>query len=189
MSVTMTSPPEVQALLQRFSAVMDRLAALEKAAGVTEADALQHRQLAILDRLTRLEAACGLASPTAAATPASSTQPKPQKPRKQPTAAAAAPSSPAPKAPQQPAKLAPVPPEGHPSLTDPGASPTQRRLALELLERGIGNHRFVRCPPEYYDRPLVRPIALFSYCNVYTVCVRHCFFLLVYVICDNPCLQ
>lgn len=34
------------------------------------------------------------------------------------------------------------------------ASETQKRLAHELLERGIADHRFVRCPPEYYDRPL-----------------------------------
>lgn len=34
------------------------------------------------------------------------------------------------------------------------ASETQKRLARELLERGIVDHRFVRCPPEYYDHPL-----------------------------------
>jgi hypothetical protein len=37
---------------------------------------------------------------------------------------------------------------------DPGGSEVQRRLQAELLERGISRHKFVRAPPEYYDRPL-----------------------------------
>ncbi|EFN50638.1 hypothetical protein CHLNCDRAFT_28906, partial [Chlorella variabilis] len=28
------------------------------------------------------------------------------------------------------------------------------RLQAELLERGLARHKFVRAPPEYYDRPL-----------------------------------
>ncbi len=41
-----------------------------------------------------------------------------------------------------------------PTSTLPIASPVQARLEAELLERGLTAHRFVRAPPEYYDRPL-----------------------------------
>lgn len=34
------------------------------------------------------------------------------------------------------------------------ASPVQQRLAAELVSKGLRNHRFVRAPAEYYDRPL-----------------------------------
>ena len=41
-----------------------------------------------------------------------------------------------------------------PTSALPIASPIQARLQKELIQKGLVNHRFVRAPPEYYDRPL-----------------------------------
>lgn len=122
-------------LSARLEAVLARLSALEQAAGVTPADALAARQLAVLTRLDRLEAHCGVGLRAAAA-----------------TAAAAAPAA------AVASDAAPVDPAagGLPEVAevDPGGSEVQCRLQLELLKRGITRHKFVRAPPEYYDRPL-----------------------------------
>ncbi|GAB4823617.1 hypothetical protein N2152v2_010663 [Parachlorella kessleri] len=144
----MSPSTDLDVLLQRFNAVLGKLGQLEQAAGVTAAHTLAYRQQAILGRLGTLEAACGLAidsGSAAAPVPGGATSPAAIK-----TGAAASTAT---------AEVgeAPVPrakPEEHPSIADPAASETQRRLALELLNRGICNHRFVRCPPEYYSQPL-----------------------------------
>ncbi|KAL4421214.1 hypothetical protein ABPG77_010089 [Micractinium sp. CCAP 211/92] len=120
----------LDALNARLQAVLSRLAALELAAGVTPAEALAHRQQLVLQRLARLEAACGLAS-TSTAAPAAAA----------PATAAAAVGTLA-------AGLHEV------TAVDSSGSDVQQRLRKELLERGITRHKFVRAPPEYYDRPL-----------------------------------
>ncbi len=119
----------LQTLSSRLDAVLDRLAKLELAAGVTPADALAHRQLSILDRLATLEAACGLAAAVTVAAP---------------LAAVSAASRPA-SSPSDVPEVAGV---------DRSGSEVQQRLQAELLERGLTRHKFVRAPPEYYDRPL-----------------------------------
>jgi hypothetical protein len=135
---------EVAALSARLDAVLQRLAQLELAAGVVPQDALAHRQLAILDRLARLEAVAGVVGTAAAGAAAA-----------KPKAAAAATPPPPPAA----AARAPAPAAGLGSLpavaaVDASSSEVQQRLQAELLERGLARHKFVRAPPEYYDRPL-----------------------------------
>jgi hypothetical protein len=132
---------EVAALLARLDAVLQRLAQLELAAGVAPEDALAHRQIAILDRLARLESAAavvGTAAASVKSTAAAAATPPP--------AAAAAARAPAPAA--GPGSLPAV------AAVDAGGSEVQQRLQAELLERGLARHKFVRAPPEYYDRDL-----------------------------------
>ncbi|KAI7842757.1 hypothetical protein COHA_003506 [Chlorella ohadii] len=119
------------ALTSRLNTVLARLSQLELEVGVTPADAVAARQLAVLDRIARLEAACGLAAAaTAPALPLAAASPAPL-----PLSAGAA--------------LLPEVKE-----VDRSGSEVQQRLQAELLELGLTRHKFVRAPPEYYDRPL-----------------------------------
>ena len=134
----MAPAASLAALSQRLDAVLQRLAQLELQAGLTPADALAARQLAILHRLQALEAAAGIASPAAAAAVLPASLP----------AALATPAAP-------PSAALPATwalPEV--AAVDASGSEVQQRLQAELLERGLRRHRFVRAPPEYYDRPL-----------------------------------
>ena len=130
---------EVAALSARLDAVLQRLAQLELAAGVAPVHALAHRQLAILDRLARLEAAAGVVGTAAAAATATATAN---------FKAAAAATAATPPAAAGPGSLPAV------AAVDVGGSEVQQRLQAELLERGLARHKFVRAPPEYYDREL-----------------------------------
>ncbi|KAL4439895.1 hypothetical protein ABPG75_002896 [Micractinium tetrahymenae] len=137
----------LDALNERLGAVLSRLAALELAAGVTPLDALAHRQQLILQRLARLEAACGLA-PAAASGPTAA-----------PAAAAAAAAAP--------------PPTGElpvVAAVDRSGNEVQQRLQAELLERRITRHKFVRAPPEYYDRPLEFRQGIVGAASVHHLC-------------------
>lgn len=102
--------------------------------------ALEQRQLAILTRLEDLERRLTAGGQNAASAPDGSSS--------------AAPSGGAPA----------------PQATLPIESPVQQTLQKELLEKGITNHRFVRAPPEYYDRPLEFRQAIVGAASVHHLC-------------------
>lgn len=56
-----------------------------------------------------------------------------------------------------------------PCLT-PGASATQNRLEKELIDKGFSAFRFVRAPPDYYDRVSVEHFGPTTTCEP-----EHCF--------------
>ena len=126
----------VQTLSSRLD-TLQKLDRLELASGVTPADALAQRQLGILQRLERLEAACGV-------------QPGP------PHAAAHAGASPA-AAQTAAAAAAAAAAEDGPA----DSSPVQARMAAQLRSRGVApaDVRWVRCPVDYYQRPLEYRVA------------------------------
>lgn len=53
---------------------------------------------------------------------------------------------------------------------DADASPVHRRLQEELISKGILNHRFVRAPPDYYDRPLEFRQGVLQAASVHHLC-------------------
>ena len=57
-----------------------------------------------------------------------------------------------------------------PKSTLPIESPVQQKLEKELVEKGITNHRFVRAPPEYYDRPLEFRMGIVGAASVHHLC-------------------
>lgn len=109
-------------LSSRLDAVLQRLAALELAAGLTPFDALEHRQLAILRRLEMLEVAAGVAAPSSAAA-----APAALLPASRPLPSSAS------------ATLLP-----EVAAVDRSGNEVQQRLQAELLERGLNRHKFVR---------------------------------------------
>ena len=108
-------------LLQRFDAILQRLAHLE----------LAQRQIEVLQRLNAIESVMSPPPAATAATVAAATA----------TATASASAD---------CGLVPA----IVTAVDPSGNAVQQRLQAELLQRGMARHRFVRAPPEYYERPL-----------------------------------